>query len=392
MKNIFCIIFLFFSIQNSRAQKSTILYGAIDKKALALPDSLTKSSQEIAKFIDVNFKNESEKVRAIYIWVASNIEYDIQNMFAINFYEKKEDKISKPLKTRKGICENYAHLFNDICLNVGIKSRVIEGYTKQNGFADYIPHAWCAALVDSSWYIFDPTWGSGFISNSKFVKKINNEYFMASPYSIIKSHMPFDMLWQFLNYPITNQEFYEGKVIQNKSKEYFNFIDSIKVFNSLGKIEQLSHTAIRIEKNGIKNSLIYDRLAHIKSEIEYYNQNEIVKNYNNAGAFYNEGVNLLNEFINYRNKQFTPQVDDFQLKKMVEEIELKFFDAKEELNKIINSDDNTKSLILSLRKSIYDVAENVNEQKQFVALYLSKNKMGRKSIFTKYTWFGIPLN
>ncbi len=80
-------------------------------------------------------------------------------MYAINFYEKKEDKIAKPLKTRKGICENYADLFNDICLKSGIKSYVIEGYTKVNGFTEYILHAWCAAVIDSSWFLFDSNMG-----------------------------------------------------------------------------------------------------------------------------------------------------------------------------------------------------------------------------------------
>jgi len=68
------------------------------------------------------FKTDNEKVRGIFVWVAGNIQYDIENMFAINFYERKEDKILKPLKTRKGICENYAALFNDICLKSGMLS------------------------------------------------------------------------------------------------------------------------------------------------------------------------------------------------------------------------------------------------------------------------------
>jgi len=95
-------------------------------------------------------------------------------MYALNFYAKTEDKITKALKTRRGICENYATLFMDICNKTGIKSFVVEGYTKQNGFADYIPHAWSAALIDTTWYLFDPTWGSGYVNNGKFVSKINN--------------------------------------------------------------------------------------------------------------------------------------------------------------------------------------------------------------------------
>jgi transglutaminase/protease-like cytokinesis protein 3 len=130
MKHTILFILLFLFVQTIFAQKPTVnIYATIDKKALQLPDSLTKTTDGIASYVTENFSTDKEKARAIFIWIASNIEYDIQNMFAINFYEKREDKIVKPLKSRKGICENYATLFNDICSKTGIKSFVIEGYT-----------------------------------------------------------------------------------------------------------------------------------------------------------------------------------------------------------------------------------------------------------------------
>lgn len=233
MKHIKFILFLILTTNTSFAQKKAVNeYLIIDKKALQIPDSLTKSTVGIASYITANFKTDNDKSRAIFIWVASNIQYDVENMFAINFYEKREDKIAKALKTRKGICENYASLFTDICLKSGIKSFVIEGYTKQNDKVDTIAHAWCAVLLEGSWFLFDPTWGSGYVYNNKFFKKINNEYYKVNPSSIIKSHMPFDYLWQFLNYPITNQEFYQGKTEQNKSKIVFDFKDSIQVYEN----------------------------------------------------------------------------------------------------------------------------------------------------------------
>lgn len=235
----FTFIFIL-TTQTIFAQKAKVNdFSTIDKKALQLPDLLTKTTDQIAGYIKSNFSSEKEKSRAIFIWVASNIQYDIDNMFAINFYEKKEEKISKPLRTRKGICENYASLFTDICLKSGLKSFVVEGYTKQNGFTDYIPHAWCSALIDTTWYLFDPTWGSGYAVGGKFFKKINNEYYKVSPKSLIKSHIPFDYLWQFVNYPITNQEFYEGKTQQNKAKPFFNFKDTIQVYEKQSHIDQL---------------------------------------------------------------------------------------------------------------------------------------------------------
>ena len=402
MKQIKFIIILILLTQTLEAQKTVVNeFSAIDKKSLELPVSMTTTTKDISTYITTNFKTDKERIRAIFIWVAANIQYDIDNMFALNFYEKREDKIAKALNTRKGICENYAALFNEICLNSGIKSFVIEGYTKQNGFADYIPHAWCSALIEGSWFMFDPTWGSGYISNGKFYKKINNGYFKANPAALIKSHMPFDMLWQFLNYPVTNQEFYERKTIQNKSKSFFNYIDSLKIYESQKNIEQLIASARRIEKNGVKNSLIYDRLQHIKLAIENIKietendrQNKAVNLYNAAAVDYNNAINEFNIFIQYRNKQFMPIKSDVEIQKMIDTVTTEFSEAKTKLSQITNPDANTISLILQLNKSIEENLIHVKEQQQWLTLYFSKGKAKRKSMFfeKKITWFGIPIN
>lgn len=377
----------------------TIDYSLTDAKALHIPDSSTGSSESMAAYMKAHFPSDMEKARGIFIWIASNIQYDVANMFALNFYEKAEDKITKPLKTRKGICENYAALFTDICQKTGIQSYVIEGYTKQQGFADYIPHAWCAALIDSSWFLFDPTWGSGYINNGKFVKKINNEYFKALPGHFIKSHMPFDYLWEFENYPVTNQEFYEGRTQPDKSKPFFNYTDSIRIYEGLPSIDQLSAASARVENNGIKNSLIFDRLQHLKREIEIYKQNEAINLqnanihlYNSALTDYNKAINNFNVFINYLNNQFQPIKPDPTIQNMIDTVAVNLADAKSKLIAIKNPDANNASLIVTFNKSIDELAGRVTEQQDWLKTYFSKGKGGRKSMFRKYTWFGIPLN
>ncbi len=395
MKHLNFILLLILTTQTVFAQKTTVNeYATIDKKALQLPDSLTKTTDQIASYITSNFMNDKDKSRAIFIWVTSNIQYDIDNMFAINFYEKKEEKIAKPLRTKKGICENYASLFTDICIKSGIKSFVIEGYTKQNGFTDYIPHAWSAALIDSSWFLFDPTWGSGYVSGGKFFKKINNDYYKVSPTTLIKSHIPFDYLWQFLNYPVTNQEFYEGKTQQNKTKPFFNFNDTLQLYENQNHIDQLISSAYRVEKNGVKNSLVFDRLQHLKLEIENDRQTKIINLYNSAVIDYNDGINGFNDFINYRNKQFTPKKTDPEIQSMLDIPDNKLKEAKNKLGQIANPDLNTSNMILQLTKSIDDASNQMKEQQDWLKLYFNKNKSGRKSMFyeRKVTWFGIPLN
>lgn len=394
MKKTVFVVILNLIIHIALAQKTAVSeFSVIDKKVLALSDSSAKTTKDIADYVTANFTTDSERVRAIFAWVAANIRYDVENMFAINFYENRQDKITKALKSRKGVCDNYAYVFSDICTKSGIKSFVIEGYTKQNGFADYIPHAWCAAMVNGAWFMFDPTWGSGYVSNGKFYKKINNTFFKANPAALIRSHMPFDCLWQFLNYPVTNQEFYEGKTAQNKSKIFFNYIDSIKVYEQQNYIEQVIASSNRIEKNGVKNSLIFDRLQHLKLEIENERQNKSVSLYNAAVANYNSSINDFNAFIQYRNKQFQPVKPDNEIQSMIDTANTKLKSAKIKLQQINNADGNLNSLISQLNKSISEFAGPLKEQQDWLTLYFSKGKSKRKSMFydKKITWFGIPI-
>ncbi len=149
MKYVLSALLLLAGFTPAFAQKPSVSnpYAALDKRALQIPDSLTKTTIAIARYVAANFKSDSEQTRAVFAWMANHIEYDLANMYAINFYEKSEEKIAKVLSTRRGICDAYAATFAEILNKLGIKSFVVEGYTKQAGFADYIPHAWCAALV-----------------------------------------------------------------------------------------------------------------------------------------------------------------------------------------------------------------------------------------------------
>jgi hypothetical protein len=389
MKNIVLIIvFLVSIIPSLFAQKPVSDYLSVDKVVLQIPDSLAKTTTSIASYISANFTSDEDKVRAVFIWLATNIHYDIDNMFAINFYEKKEEKIAKLLNTRKGICENFAAVFTDVCINLGIQAYTVEGYTKQDGFTSFIPHAWNAARIDTTWYLFDATWASGYSMNGKFIKKVDNSYYKVNPSSLIKSHMPFDFLWQFLNYPVTSGEFYENKVQQNTSKPFYSYVDSIKAHESLSHLEQLSASAERIQRNGVKNSMIFDRLQHIKLELENEKQSKMVNLYNAAVADYNGGINTFNEFIQYRNKQFKPKKTDTEIQEMIDVAANHLKDARLKLSKIEQPDVNVTTLVAQLDKGLSDVEKQVLEQQNWLTVYFSKGKVGRNSMFyeTKTWW------
>jgi len=358
-------------------------YAAIDEKALLMPDSSAASPGSMAAYINTNFKGDREKARAVFIWIATNIQYDIANMFALNFYETEDEKVAKVLKAKKGICANYAALFNAVCSKAGIRCYEVEGYTKQNGFTDYIPHAWCIARVDTAWYIFDPTWGSGYVSNGKFIPKVNNYYFMTRPSDIIRSHMPFDYLWQCLYYPVTNQQFYEGNVAGDKTAPYFNFPDSIAVYEKLARTDAYADAARRIGNNGVKNSMIFDRLQHLHREIEMERQHERVVLYNAATVDYNKSTSDFNVYIDYYNKQFKPAKPDTAIREMLNTVVNRLKAATSKLDQIKNPDAATADLIVFFRKQIADLSAHVGEQQAWLNKYLAKGKIGRQMMFLK---------
>jgi len=368
------------------------MYAKVDGKMSQIPDSLTKSTRGLAKYINANFSSQSDKSRAVFIWISRNIKYNVENMYLINFYENTDDIINEVLKKRKGICMHYAELFNDISRKVGLKTYVIQGYTKQNGKMDLQPHAWCGGFIDSQWVLFDPTWGSGYIQNSKFVRQLNETYFMTKPQQIVKSHIPFDPLWQFLNYPITKQEFYANKLQVNKSKPFFNFPDSVKKYDKETEIERLVSSDQRILKNGVKNSMVTERLQHDKWQIVSMKNGLFVEKYNSAVNYFNEGVSSLNSFINYRNNMFSPKKPDVEIQQMVDSTDFLFNASINTLKQIQNPNATTVLSIEKMNKSIDVAMSNLNAQKDFLKKYLKTSKIFRKTLFYKYTWVGIPLN
>lgn len=109
---------------------------------------------------------------------------------------------------------------------------------------------------------------------------------------------------------------------------------------------------------------------------------------------YNEGINKFNDFINYRNKQFVPNNTDSEIQTMIDIADNKLKESKNKLSQISNSDANTENMIRQLTKSIDDAIIHVNEQEDWLKIYFSKGKSGRKSMFyeRKATLFGISLN
>lgn len=390
MKNIFLILSFFFSLFSFG--QANVEFALVDVKMTAIPANDASSTEAIAKYINANFNTENDKVRAVFFYTASNLSYDVANMFTVNIEETPQDRILKALKTKKGICWDYALIYNEIANLVGVKSIVIQGYTKQNGKVDTMAHAWCASRIGNKWYLFDPTWGSGYVNNNKYTRKINNDHFKVDPSKMISSHMPFDYLWQFINYPITNQEFIDGKIQINKTKKKFDFESEITKYEALPKMDQFLESAQRIEKNGLKNQLISQAFTYAKSSWNFERENENNTKFNQIVTQYNAAIVELNDFIYYRNNMFKPTVSDEELKEKIRSPKNKLLHCQELLNNLGKIDSANLQNVNSMKSGLIGTLKQTEEQEVFVNNYLSKSKLVRKTMFSKVSWFGIPLN
>jgi hypothetical protein len=390
MKKLLLVLIFLFSI--FIYGQTQVGYALIDKKIDVIPQEYNTSTAAIAKYINANFKTENDKIRAVFYWTSSNISYDVKNMFVVNYDETPQTRIPKTLETKKGICGDYAAIFNELATLVGIKSVIISGYTKQNGKVDSLSHAWCAAMIDNSWYVFDPTWGSGSLLNGKYVRKINDYYFKTEPNKIISTHIPFDYLWQFSNYPVTNAEFYVGKTQIDKIKKYFDFEKEIVKQSGLSEIDRLFESNVRIEKNGLKNALIIETYESNKKQLTYLRQKESVEKLNNIVKELNEAVVLLNDFILYRNNKFKPTFPDEEVNMMIQRPREKIIKCQNDIYKVGSIGSENAANLSSIKQSIETNLALAEEHALFVKNYLSKSKLVRKTMFSKASWFGVPLN
>ena len=106
-------------------------YALTDAKMSQIPTDLTLSAAGIARYIDTNFKTPTERIRALYYWTASNIVYDVPNMFEPNQLDSPEEKIDKALRTRKGVCIHYAEVFREVANLLDIHTVIVSGKRKK---------------------------------------------------------------------------------------------------------------------------------------------------------------------------------------------------------------------------------------------------------------------
>ncbi len=359
---LFCIILI------NCLSSYSIDYSKVDAQSGSVPSNL-KTADEIARYLTRNLTSPFEKTRAIYFWISNNINYDVAQMNSKdNTYSNPQELVDAVLLKRKGVCAHYAELFNACCKSVGLDSYVIMGYTITDKKIATLAHAWNAVRIDSKFYNFDATWAAGSLINGKFKRYFNDQFCLISPADFIKTHIPFDPIWQFIDNPLSSKEIESGDFTKLKIHSYFNYTDSIKKFSESGKLEKLVQENQRMIKFGLTNNLIKDHKIYLQKAIA-------TEKFNVAVSFFNKAVESFNLYVTSKNNQINKKsVDDQKLISLLSPVKQQI-ELTEKTIQSVNSDDaNINSQIRGLEISIDDMKKSIAEEDSFWVKYRNRFK------------------
>lgn len=353
-------------------------FSAIDERSKSVPDSLV-AYNDIAVYLTDSLNTDVEKARALYVWIAHNIEYDLSRMNSSKRYLADQDIIDEVLKNRRGVCEHYSQLFLAMSKSVGLKSYLIRGYTRDvfGRIADY-SHAWNGIKIDSKYYLIDVTWASGYLLEGRYVNEFRDKYFLSLPQSFIKDHMPFDPIWQFIDNPINNGEFISRDFSKVDTTGGYAFRDSIRQYERYDELIRLETSNKRIINNGVKNKLI-------KRQVDENILQITNRRFNMAIDTLNYGIEAYNLYVTYKNKQFRrPKVADSRVKELIINAYNAIHAANDILKGLSSSNVGLNNSINEARNRMPKLISDVEREKAFVDKYLKKWKPLRGFMFVTY--------
>lgn len=366
MKWLLTLIVIFIYVQSARTQNRF----AAERIYVNIPSSQTGTSAGIAAYINAHYHSGEEKISAIYSWITANIKYDADSIHYVILDEDNGERVSFALRRKRGVCENFAAVFTDVANQCGIKSFTVEGFTKQGGSIDRSGHVWCIAFVNNKWGLYDPTWDAGRFGSPAFSPHFN--YFNVAPEEFVQSHLPFDPIYQLLNYPINYNEFARGITRQANKGKFFNYNDSLDAIQKMDRLSRYASEESRIENAGLPMSGIETKLKRIRFQVEVLSQDSDAELYNSAVSDYNSAINSLNDFITYRNNQFQPGKSNEEVQKIFQNVSLMLSSANLKLNKIDSSTATLQLNTSDIKKKLKDLEVNLKKQEAFFKNYTAE--------------------
>lgn len=281
------------AVEISRDESDSALnyiYEDIDAHAIQAPKDAEASLDSLAAYLTGPCKDDREKAWVIYRWTTDRITYDVQGYSTGSYGNLAPEEV---LKERSSVCEGYVGLFQALAERSGLTSTEIRGYAKGSNYVagfslSEVNHAWNAVSINGSWYLIDPSWGSGRLeADGRFNKSFDPHYFMTPPEELIYDHLPEEAQWQLLDKPISKREFEERVYVK---PEYFKYgIKAISHQNAVIDAEGPICVALyvpdgiilsaRLTKLGDGNAISSDSSASSPSAIFDQREDDLYKAY-----------------------------------------------------------------------------------------------------------------
>lgn len=252
------LAFIFVSAIGLSAQN----FATADEQARATPFPKKQDLTVLAQALGKGLETEKEKVRAFYVWIAANIEYDIKTFENRKEIEQEEwlamQAPQQVLRSKRAVCDGYSNLLVALCKSSHIAAFKVAGYVKNSkGRVAKASHAWVLVRADGHWGLVDPTWGAGDVDadEGKYTKRFKEDFFFTDPNTLILDHYPEDPLFQLLPIPLRLEEFKKDRVAmlltlkerssQPPHPEYASITDSLNAYATLDSSNQFFHSCLR---------------------------------------------------------------------------------------------------------------------------------------------------
>jgi hypothetical protein len=185
--------------------------SALDKHALDTPEDNRGTPWDVKALtahLTAQAKNDRQKVRVLFRWVADRVAYDVEGYAKGGPFEVRPEAV---VVRRKAVCDGYAQLFRALCEAAGVEVAVVRGYCKGYGHFQgekiSTNHAWNAVRIDGTWHLVDTTWAAGAVDGKEFKKNFREFYYLTPADRLIFTHFPDDPKWQLLERPASREEF-----------------------------------------------------------------------------------------------------------------------------------------------------------------------------------------
>ncbi len=251
---------------------------AYSQYSLSKVDSLVISKKykstdvkELSKEIASDFKSDSNKIRAFYIYVVKNIKYDITLSNRVWHPKSIEDmdritllEVNNCIKNKKGICWDYSALFQKLCFYQGIEVEHIGGTKRTIEIMSEnrtVNHGWNSLTINGKRKFIDCT----FVPPDEYIKSEYDKYYLVAPEEFIYTCLPDDPSKQYLKSTVSYEQFKSLAYVQSAFYEH--------------KIKKLFPNFLNIKINEKAQYLVTFQISNIDklTSIEVYVNDKFIQ-------------------------------------------------------------------------------------------------------------------